>query len=399
MSTEEPVYRDPEWLKEHAFEVLSFYYPECIDDDRGGYIHQFSDRDGRVYDWDSKHLVGTCRYVFNFSVGALLDGPDWCLDAAAHGVKFLQEAHWDDEYGGYTWLLNGTDVADGTKYCYGHSFVVLALATAYEAGIEEALGALEDAVAVVDTRFWEPEDGLCLTECTRAWEPDSYRGQNANMHMCEAMLAAFEATGAEAYRKRAASIADAIARRFPDRGDGLVWEHYDEDWNHDWAYNIEDKDNFFRPWGYLAGHQVEWTKLLLLLERHHEADWLAERARHLFDRTVGVAWDDAVGGLYYTVDREGEVIMDEKFYWVMAEALSAAALLALRTGEEEYWDWYDRLWSYSEAQLVTDDLGIWYRILDSDNAPRADLDKNPRVKTDYHTVGACCAVIDGLQGA
>jgi hypothetical protein len=57
-------------------------------DDRGGYIHQFSDRDGRVYDRDSKHLVGTCRYVFNFSVGALLDGPDWCLDAA-HEVEFL----------------------------------------------------------------------------------------------------------------------------------------------------------------------------------------------------------------------------------------------------------------------------------------------------------------------
>jgi len=393
-----PAFRSPEWLAEHAFDVLSFYYPDCIDEERGGYYHQFSDRDGTLYERDAKHLVGTCRYVYNFGVGALLDGPDWCLDAAAHGVEFLMDAHVDDDYGGFTWLLDGREVADGTKYCYGHAFAVLALATAARAGVDGAESHLADAIDVVDERFWEDDHGLCAVEATRDWEFAPYRGQNANMHTCEAMLAAYEATGDEAHLDRAARIADAIARRFPDRGDGLVWEHYREDWTHDWSYNVDDRANFFRPWGYLAGHQVEWTKLLLLLARHRDEPWLLDRARDLFDRATAAAWDDERGGLYYTFDRDGEIVMDEKFYWVMAEGLAAAALLADRTGEGTYWDWYDRLWSYSWDTLVNRDLSIWYRLLDADNEPVAELDKTPRVKTDYHTVSACYEVTRAIGG-
>ena len=35
----------------------------------------------------------------------------------------------------------------------------------------------------------------------------------------------------------------------------------------DWDYNRHDRSNIFRPWGYQIGHQTEWAKLLILLER------------------------------------------------------------------------------------------------------------------------------------
>lgn len=398
MPPEHPRYRDPDWLEDHVFDILSFYYPRCIDEERGGYYHQFSDYDGELYDPDAKHLVGTCRHVFDFSVGVLLDGPDWCREAAAHGVDFLTDAHHDDEHGGYLWILEGTDVADGRKFCYGHAFVVLALATAARAGIDGAQDHLEDAVGVIDEHFWEDEHGLCRSEATREWEFDSYRGQNANMHTCEAMIAAYEATGDEAHLDRAVRIADGIARRFPERADGFVWEHYHEDWTPDWEYNIDDKHDLFRPWGYLSGHQIEWAKLLSELDEHADEPWLADRARELFDRTVEIAWDDDRGGVYYSFDREGGIVADEKYYWVMAEGIGAAGVLGART-DESYWEWYDRLWAYADEHLVNDDLGIWYRLLDADNEPVPNMDLNPRVKTDYHTVGACYTVLRALDAA
>jgi mannose/cellobiose epimerase-like protein (N-acyl-D-glucosamine 2-epimerase family) len=269
------------------------------------------------------------------------------------------DAHWDGKYGGFAWLLDRTDIADGTKYCYGHSFAVLTLAMAKQSGVDCAAEHLETVVEFVDERVWEPDCGLCLTECSRDWEqPRPYRGQNANMHMCEAALTAYEATGDDAHLERASSIAEAIGRRFLDQGDGLVWEHYDEDWNHDWEYNVDVKDTFFRPWRYLSGHQVEWTKFLLLFERYVDEDWLVDRARHLFDYTLDVAWNETRGGIDYTFDRDGEILIDEKFYWVMTEAFSSAALLADRTGNDGYWDWYEWIWSYSENQLVNKELGI-----------------------------------------
>ena len=85
-------YRDPQVLRDHIQQIIDFYHPACIDRERGGYINQFTD-DGTIYDRDTKHLVGTCRFVFNYAVAAELFERDEYRSAAAHGMAFLQSAH------------------------------------------------------------------------------------------------------------------------------------------------------------------------------------------------------------------------------------------------------------------------------------------------------------------
>ena len=53
-----------------------------------------------------------------------------------------------------------------------------------------------------------------------------------------------------------------MTRRQAAKADGLVWEHYDRDWNVDWDYHRDDPKHLFRPWGFQPGHQTEWAKLL-----------------------------------------------------------------------------------------------------------------------------------------
>ena len=91
------------------------------------------------------------------------------------------------------------------------------------------------------------------------------------MHMCEAMLAAWTASRDRRYLDRAAMLADHITRRQAAKAGGLVWEHYDTDWNVDWDYNRDNPRHLFRPWGFQPGHQTEWAKLLLILERSRPA--------------------------------------------------------------------------------------------------------------------------------
>ena len=48
------------------------------------------------------------------------------LEYARHGLRFLRDAHWDDELQGYDWELDWRDGAkratlDGTRHCYGAS--------------------------------------------------------------------------------------------------------------------------------------------------------------------------------------------------------------------------------------------------------------------------------------
>lgn len=58
-----------------------------------------------MYDPDPRHLVATSRFISNFSIGVRIDGPEWCASAAAHGLRFLDAHHRDDERDGYAWLL------------------------------------------------------------------------------------------------------------------------------------------------------------------------------------------------------------------------------------------------------------------------------------------------------
>jgi mannose/cellobiose epimerase-like protein (N-acyl-D-glucosamine 2-epimerase family) len=85
----------------------------------------------------------------------------------------------------------------------------------------------------------------------------------------------------------------------------------------------------------------------------------------------------------------------DKYFWVQAESIAAAALLARRTGNACYWQWYNRIWAYSWRYMVDHEYGAWFRILSRNNRKYDNL-KSPAGKTDYHTMGACYEVLNVL---
>jgi mannose/cellobiose epimerase-like protein (N-acyl-D-glucosamine 2-epimerase family) len=388
-------FRDPWAPRQQVRSVLQFYYPRIVEDVHGGYAAQLDEREGHVYDSETRHLVATCRATYNFSVGATLEAPGWCRSAAAHGLDFLLSAHRDRERGGFDWLLEGRETVDDTRYGYGHAFALLALAAAAEAGLDRAEAALSATADVIDRHFWEDERGLCRTEISADWsEVSAYRGQNSNMHTCEAMLAAHEATGEARYLDRAERVAETLVRDVAGRNDGLVWEHYTPDWERDEDYNRDQPEHQFRPWGLQPGHQVEWTKLLLLLHEHRPADWLVARARALFDWAVSTGWDDEHGGFFYTVDLEGEPVVADKYGWTIAEGIGAAALLGTEV-DESYLGWYDRLWDYARSNLVNPKYGNWYERVARDGEYRES--RGTAVEPGYHPLNNALLAARALE--
>jgi len=399
-----PDFRDPEFLLGHIRHTLSFYDGRCLDPS-GGFFHFFKD-DGTVYDRQTRHLVSSARFVFNHAMAFRRFGDRSYQDGVRHGLRFLQQAHAQPQ-GGYAWQLSWdgrrATVQDATNHCYGLAFVLLAQAHAVMARVDDARASLAATFALMEQHFWEPAHGLYADEASADWQLAAYRGQNANMHGCEAMLAAFEATQDAAYLTRALTLAEAITQRqaaLADTGLGrLVWEHYRADWSVDWDYNRDDKTNIFRPWGFQTGHLTEWAKLLLQLEARLPPDqrptWLLPTAQRFFDTAMQRGWDPIHGGLVYGFAPDGTVCDADKYFWVQAESFAAAALLALRTGDDAYWVWYERLWAYSWAHMIDHRFGAWYRILTPDNRAYSD-EKSPAGKTDYHTMGACYDVLRGL---
>ena len=396
-----PDFRSEAFLRAHIADTMAFYHPRAIDPD-GGFFHYFRD-DGSVYDASHRHLVSSTRFVFNYAMAAREFGDSEYIEAARHGLRYLRDVHRDASSGGYAWTIRDGVAEDRTNHCYGVAFVLLAYSTALKAGIEEVVPWIDETWGLLESRFWDADAGLYRDEADAGWNFSAYRGQNANMHMCEAMLAAYEATRQPRFLDRALMLADHMTRRQAAKAGGLVWEHYDRDWNVDWDYHRDDPKHLFRPWGYQPGHQTEWAKLLIILDGHLRErgtpkDGLVDTARHLFDVAAQRAWDEEFGGLCYGFGLAPEftVCDDDKYFWVQAESLAAAARLADASGDARYWEWYDRLWAYSWRHFVDHEHGAWYRILDRRNQKYSD-EKSPAGKTDYHTMGACYDVLTVLR--
>lgn len=399
-------YRRRPWLADRAGAILSFYYPTCVDTTDGGFVAQLDPETGEVYDWDAKHVVATARFTANFWRGlqfcsadsdatgtAFGDAPltETALRTqVARGVEHLWSAFRDDRHGGYHWRLDGGTPVSSRRVCYGHAFVLLAFARAVSADVEGAARGLEDVADVLDERFYEPTAGLYRSEYDETWSTaEGYRGQNANMHVCEALLSAYEATGDRHYLDRATRLAERLCVELTEQTDGRIWEHYTADWSHDFEYYRDTPDDQFRPWGFQPGHHVEWAKLLGLLDRTHESapDWLLQRARSLYDYAITAGWDEFHGGFYYTLDRADEPIVADKYGWPVAEAIGASAVLYERTGERRYLDDYDRFWDYAQRRL-TAPAGNWYERVSRAGEPYP-TSEGPAVEPGYHPIGAC----------
>lgn len=408
-----PDFRDPQFLQSHILETLAFYRPERSVDPLGG-LYQFYRDDGSVFDHHTRHLVSSTRFVVTHAMALRRWpthelAPQWHA-TLRHAYRFLQEVHRNSD-GGYAWVIRYRDgqrtVLDSTNHAYGLAFVLLAQAHAVLAGIEEARPALRTTLDVLESRFWEPGLQRYADEANAEWRVSSYRGQNANMHMCEALLAAFDATGDLACLSRAALLADQFTRQIAQTTHGWIWEHYRADWTPDWDYNRHDRSNIFRPWGYQVGHWMEWAKLLLSVERaSHQSPncaWMVPRARELFAQAVEHGWDSNHGGMVYGVAPHGDPATDtvlqvcdgDKYHWVQAESIATAAAMAQRTGEGGYWEWYDRLWNYVWRHFVDHRHGAWFRILAPDNHVITD-EKSPAGKVDYHNIGACHESLDAI---
>jgi len=396
MSTKQlPAFKDKAFLINHARSIMDFYHPRCIDYDLGGFFHHFRD-DGSIYDSSTRHLVSSTRFIFNYAMAFIHFKNEKYIELIRHGISFLRNNHLNKKTGGYAWILEANSAKDSTNHCYGLAFVLLAYSTAYKAGIREAKNYIEETYDLMEKHFWLDEYGLFADEISSDWQSVSnYRGQNSNMHSCEALIAAYEATHNQKYIDKALIIANKICNELAEQADGLIWEHYDSNWKVDWSFNKDKPDDLFKPWGFQVGHHTEWSKLLLILERHTNQEWLLPRAIELFEDAVEMGWDEKNKGLFYGFAPNGDICDNDKYFWVQAESFAAAALLAKRTKDNQYWNWYERIWRFSWKHMIDHKYGAWFRILDSGNKKYDNL-KSPAGKTDYHTMGACYEVLNAL---
>ena len=374
------------WLLEQANRLFDFYGNRSFNP-AGGFFDLTPAGAPLTPHNPIRGIHATARMVHCFATASLLGRPgaDPIVD---HGMRYLWDAHRDKARGGYFWAVDDNGAADnGRKQGYGHAFVLLAASSAKLVGHPLADQMLADITEVLETRFWNAQHGAIEEEFNADWSAISpYHGQNSNMHLTEALMAAFEATGTRAYLDKAERIADLIIRRSAGANDWRVAEHFDADWNVDHAY---DGDPMFRPAGTTPGHALEWSRLVLQLwalgGKQHA--WMPDAAEALFREAVTLGWDKEHGGLFYTLDWNNVPDQRHKLWWPMAEGIGAAAFLLAHRPSGFHETWYRRLWDGNARHHIDEANGGWHEQLSEDLRPAYSLFAG---KADiYHALQAC----------
>lgn len=349
-----------DWLVEDARQQFAFYHGAL--NPAGGF--DYLDDDGRPLPDLPKELHATGRMVHSFALGhaAGLVGDTAMID---HGLDALWHQHRDPQHGGYVWSYAADGrVVDGNKLAYGHAFVLLAASGAKTLGHPDADRLLDDINEVIDRRYWDATTGRMREEYARDWsEISDYRGMNANMHSCEAFLAAYEATDERVFLDRALGL---IRFFVGEMGAAHGWrlpEHFDTDWRPDPDY---EGNPMFRPAGTTPGHAFEWARLAVQawdLDGRRDGD-LLDWARALYHQARADGWRAGDGSIVYTVDQQGRVLRDNRYWWPVTEAIGTAAAL-IKAGDDLQAD-YAEYWSGARAHFVDEERGGWYPDLHRD---------------------------------
>jgi sulfoquinovose isomerase len=382
------------WLTAEADALFAFFEPESID--AAGGFHVLDDAGRALAGERERALHVTTRLVHSFSI-ARLSGRPGASDFVDHGVRALLMRHRDDRHGGYFSSFDADGPRERDKLAYGHAFVLLAAASAKCVGHPDADKLIADISEVIEQRFWEPGPGASAEEFREDWSPFSaYRGQNSNMHLTEALMAAFEATGERGYLGKAERIADLILRQNAAAADWRVPEHFRADWSVDADYRGSD---VFRPYGYTPGHALEWTRLALQLWAlgGRKLEWLPDAARRLFSQAVAQGWDFSRGGLYYTTEYDGTPRVRDRLWWPLCEGVGAAHFLGALDANAAPEAWYRKFWDFVARHIIDRREGGWRPQLDDSLTPISEYFVG---KPDlYHALQACLIPLYPTEGS
>ena len=144
-------------------------------------------------------------------------------------------------------ISDRTEILDATRDLYDQAFLLLACAARIAAGDTTAASLAARTLRFLDHELASPHGGYLEND-----KRSLPRRQNPHMHLFEALLALYEATGKSEFLERARAIESLAMTRFIDRKAGILREFFAQDWTLDAA-----RGDTIEP-----GHMMEWAHLL-----------------------------------------------------------------------------------------------------------------------------------------
>jgi mannose/cellobiose epimerase-like protein (N-acyl-D-glucosamine 2-epimerase family) len=296
------------------------------------------------------------------SVYSLADRRGWATSrdlALETGVTVIEQYWAADGEPGWVFSLNRDgSVHDGKRDLYAHAFALFALAglLKLQPGEPRFVEAIDATTAVLDETFADPIHGG-LWDCLP--RPDDLRRQNPHMHLLEAWLELFEATGEPGYLARADSLVQLASDHFVDEGSGALREFYRDDWS---VFPAAGEGSV-EP-----GHQFEWA---WLLRRYRTLGGTRDEVpvERLVESALRSGVDYSSGRILDEVGEDGIARERSSRSWPYCEAIKSLSV-ETTAGSGDHGELIDLLWRRLSTEYCRPELeGGWIDRLDAEDEP------------------------------
>ncbi len=364
-------------MKNRIIELKNFYHEslmndivpfwlnsDLIDKEEGGFITSV-DREGKQYNTDkSVWFQGRCLWTFSKLCNTYGAKKEW-VEAADSGAEFIKKYCIDKADGRmfFTVTKDGKPLRK-RRYFFSESFLVVGFAEYYM-----LKGNKEDillAEKYFDLMYAIYKDGNADPFKITPKENAEVRNLHSNSYPMVLV------SSAQVLRRACPDKKEKYDKIIADIVSDMMTLHYKEDLKCVLENVNLDGSILDNPVGRTInpGHSIENAWFLMNEAHVNKNNELMQKALNMLKWSLELGWDKEYGGIYYFRDvynRPCEQLEhDMKLWWVHNECLIATLAAYLITGEEYYFNWYEKLHEYIFSHFPDKEYGEWYGYLHRD---------------------------------
>ena len=353
---------------------------DLLDKEYGGYISSV-DRKGQCYNTDkSVWFQGRGLWTFSALCNHYGKRDEW-LEAAGLGKDFLEKYCVDEDGRMFFQTTREGKPLRKRRYMYSESFYVVGMAEyALATGDADALKKAEDMFENMLVLYRTPEkDPYKIT-------PKGFAETRADRASAVPMVLV---SSAQILRRCDPSKADYYTEIAQEMADAIINYHYKPELKCVLESVLLDGSRYDTPAGRCInpGHSCENSWFLMNQAMVTGDKDLLQKALNILDWHMEIGWDKEYGGFVYFADVDGrpceQLEWDMKLWWVHNEVLIASLMAYALTGEEKYFEWFEKTHEYAFSHFHDKENGEWYGYLHRDGTV-SHIQKGSMWKGPYH---------------
>jgi mannobiose 2-epimerase len=385
--------------------ILNYWARFSPDDEHGGFYGRLTD-DNVVVPGAVKGGVLNARILWSFSAGYNLgrelgygheESAIW-LSLAGRALTYIMEHFVDKEFGGVYWSVDADGApVDTKKQIYAIAFTIYGLTEYYRAQpIGEALDLAIRLYQDIETYSYDAERGGYLEALTRDWQPitdlrlsekdaNEKKTMNTHLHILEAYTNLYLVWPNPQLAEKIRGLIHVFSEHILDAATGHLRLFFDEDWS--------NRSNIIS-----YGHDIEASWLLEEAAEVLDDAALTRRVKELALQIARAAVSglDPDGSMWYEYDRDKDHRVNERHWWVQAEAMVGLLNAAQISGEAVFYHQFVQVWDYTKRHIIDHAKGEWFWGRNADGSLMEGQDKVGFWKCPYHNSRACIQLIRRL---